>query len=58
MPGFRIEIADGRVSLEHIFRARLWAMPQRSDDLITLTYRKLLEVAEETEVETEVCVAS
>jgi hypothetical protein len=57
MPGFQIEIRDGRVRLVHIFRAQLWtskAAPERS---IALTYEKLIKVAEDSQVETEMCSA-
>ncbi len=56
MPGFQIEIRDGRVRLVHIFRARLWASKSDPKDLVTLTYRKLIQVAEESEVEAEMCL--
>ncbi len=57
MPGFKVEIRDGRVRLEHIFLARLWSTAAEPQDLVTLTYRKLIDVAEEAEVETEFCLA-
>jgi hypothetical protein len=53
MPGFRIEIRDGRVSLQHIFRARLWTAPLDPESLPTLAYQKLIAMAEETQVEAE-----
>lgn len=59
MPGFRIEIHDGRVLLVHIFRARLWSSAQQPDGLTTLAYRKLIDVAElaAVEVEGDLCPA-
>lgn len=60
MPGFRIEICDGRVSLEHIFRARLWSASLEPQALPTLAYRKLIAMAEQAEIEVdtnELCVA-
>ncbi len=57
MPGFQIEIRDGRVRLVHIFRARLWGFTRKPTDLKTLTYEKLIQVAEESEVETEMSFA-
>ncbi len=57
MPGFRIEIQAGRVSLQHIFRARLWSENLDPNDLETLTYRKLIEVSGETEVDGDLCLA-
>jgi hypothetical protein len=53
MPGFRIEIHDGRVRLVHIFRARLWSFPREPQDMATLIYRKLIDVAEEAEAGVE-----
>jgi len=57
MPGFRIEIHDGRVKLVHIFRARLWSSQQDPQALPTLVYKKLIAIAEETDVEAEFCPA-
>jgi len=57
MPGFRIEIHDGPVSLQHIFLARLWSANSEPDDMATLTYRKLVEVSRETTVEGRLCFA-
>ena len=51
IPGFKIEIHNGRVSLEHIFRARLWTCAHEADQMVVLTYRKLIQVAEETRAE-------
>jgi hypothetical protein len=57
MPGFLIEIKDGRVRLVHIFRARLWTSKTTGPtDMATLTYEKLIQVAEESEVEAEMCL--
>lgn len=52
-PGFGIAIEDGRIRLEHIFLARLWTSEADLDEMVTLTYRKLIDVAEEADVETE-----
>lgn len=57
MPGFRIVVQDGRIRLEHLFLARLWFRPRDPTDVATLTYQKLIEVAEETDVEAELCLA-
>lgn len=56
MPGFKIEIRDGRVRVVHIFRARLWSSKTDPRDLATLAYEKLIQVAEESEVEAEMCL--
>jgi hypothetical protein len=55
MPGFQIEIRDGRVRLVHIFRARLWTSKVAPREMAALTYEKLIQVAEGSEVETELC---
>lgn len=55
MPGFKIEIHDPPVRLQHIFLARLWSSKLPLEELHTLVYRKLIEVAEETFVEGELC---
>lgn len=57
MPGFKIEIVDGRVKLQHIFLARMWSSELSPQDLRTLTYRKLVEVSRETIVEGDLCLA-
>ena len=51
MPGFKIEIHDGRIQLVHIFRARLWTTQGNPSDIATLTYRKLIQVAEDAGAE-------
>jgi len=57
MPGFQIEIRDGRVRLVHMFRARLWSSKAATERKIALTYEKLIKVAEDSQVETEMCSA-
>jgi hypothetical protein len=57
MPGFTVEINDGRIQLVHIFRARLWSSKLHPQDLPALVYRKLIEVADDAEVDTELCLA-
>ena len=53
LPGFRIEVIDRNVRLEHIFLAKLWSAEHDPADLATITYRKLIKVAEETGVKLE-----
>jgi hypothetical protein len=56
MPGFKIH--DGRVKLVHLFLARLWSSERDPQELATLTYQKLIDVAEDTEVEGDLlCLA-
>jgi hypothetical protein len=57
MPGFRIEIQDGPVRLQHIFLAKVWSAKFAPEDLASLTYRKLIEVSRDTMVEGELCSA-
>lgn len=58
MPGFTVEIHDGRIRLVHIFRARLWSSKLHPQDLPALVYRKLIEVADDAEVDAPLCVAN
>ncbi|HEY7427387.1 MAG TPA: hypothetical protein VH682_24345 [Gemmataceae bacterium] len=58
MPGFTVEIHDGRIQLVHIFRARLWSSKFHPQDLPALVYRKLIEVADDAEVDAELCLAN
>jgi hypothetical protein len=50
LPGFRIEIHDGPVHLEHIFRAKLWTSQSDPQGIITLIYRKLIDAAADADV--------
>ena|ERR1700722_7525813 len=54
-PGFKIEIQDRRVRLEHLFLAKLWSAKD-ADNIPVLTYRKLIEIAEATKAEVELCL--
>lgn len=56
-PGFRVVIEDGHIRLDHLFLARLWSLPAEPRTLRTLTYRKLLDLAKETVVQGELCLA-
>lgn len=51
-PGFRIEVQDGRVRLEHLFLAKLWTSRDNPNDVAVLRYRKLIAIAEQTKAET------
>ena len=57
LPGFRIVIREGRVRLEHVFLARLWSEERQPDALPTITYRRLAELAEQTDAEAELAPA-
>jgi hypothetical protein len=55
-PGLKIDIQEGRVRIVHLFRANFW----NKDDpqpLESRTYRKLIEAAEQSDVETELVLA-
>jgi hypothetical protein len=56
-PGFQIEIQDRKVKLQHIFLAGLWSSKAALRDIPTLTYKKLIAIAEDTEVEADLCLA-
>ena len=50
MPGFKIEIQDGTVRLEHIFLAKLWFSDPGEKTIAGIRYKKLIEIAEEHKV--------
>ena len=56
LPGFKINLTDGRVRLEHLFLAHVWSEPV-ANKIAEHIYQKLIEAAEETEVEAQVCPA-
>jgi hypothetical protein len=58
LPGFQIEIQQGKVKLVHIFLARLWASDAAQGRLATVTYQKLIDVAGQTGVEVELNAAA
>ncbi|HET6248155.1 MAG TPA: hypothetical protein VFE47_10700 [Tepidisphaeraceae bacterium] len=55
LPGFKVNVDDGRIRLEHLFLAYTWSEPLQSK-LIQRTYRKLIEAAEATKAEADLCV--
>jgi len=58
LPGWVIEIIDGRVQIVHIFRAHVWQSNPDPASLRGVTYRKLIKVAEESGVEAQLCAVS
>jgi hypothetical protein len=56
-PGFRIEVQDGMVRLEHLFLAKLWSSAHETDEVVVLKYRKLIAVAEESQAQAQLCEA-
>jgi hypothetical protein len=55
-PGLHIDIQDGRVRLVHLLRAKFWNK-DNPQPVESRSYRKLIEVAEESNVEAELVVA-
>jgi hypothetical protein len=53
LPGFRIKVIERTVRPEHIFLAKPWSTEHDPADLATITYGKLIQVAEETGVRLE-----
>jgi hypothetical protein len=56
MPALKIMVKDGPTKLEHIFLARLCSFDRLPSDMVTLTYRKLIKVADESRAEAELCL--
>jgi hypothetical protein len=52
-PGFRAEIQDHRIKVEHLFTAKIWAS-EDPQDFRVITYRKFREVAQENKVEADI----
>ena len=57
LPGFRIVVEDGPIRLEHLFLARLLSTYDQPQTIRVLTYKKLLEMANQTVVEGDLCPA-
>jgi hypothetical protein len=55
-PGLKIDVQDGRVRLVHLFRANFWNK-QDPQQIESRTYRKLIEFAEESNVEADFATA-
>jgi hypothetical protein len=53
-PGFKTEIQDDRIKVEHLFTAKIWATADDQNDARMITYRKLRKVAEENDVEADI----
>ena len=53
LPGLKIEIQDGPVTLQHIFLAKLWTSNPQPDKMAMLTYRKLIEVARQSDAKAD-----
>lgn len=57
VPLLEIVITDGRVKLEHLFLARIFSNKGGMPAVKTLTYQKLIQAAEEADVEAELAFA-
>ena len=55
-PGFRIEIEDGKVRLEHLFNLKMWYAEEPRKEIV-LAYKKLRDVAERFDAEAELSFA-
>lgn len=53
LPGFRIDIEGGDVKLACLFRAQAWVSDLEPDDVPSITYKALIEAAEESGVKTK-----
>lgn len=53
LPGFAIEIREGRVRLAALFRAHLWSNPAAQNQIAVRLYERLIESADETNAEAE-----
>jgi len=53
VPGFEIEIMDGKVKLEYLFTAGLWSHDAGANRILVQRYRKLREIAEDANLEVE-----
>jgi hypothetical protein len=51
LPGFLITIEDGRMRLEHLFLAGMWLEKSKPQAISVLAYKKLAEIAKQTDVE-------
>jgi len=52
-PAFRIVITDGRVRLSHLFLAHLMTSEHSTENVHTITYRKLIKAADAASAEVE-----
>lgn len=54
VPGFMIEIIDGKMKLEYLFTAGLWSHDAKANEVLVQTYRKLRRLAEDADLEVDV----
>jgi len=53
IPGFKIEIMDGRVKLEYLFTAGLWSHDAPTNRVLIQRYQKLRQIAEDANLEVD-----
>lgn len=53
IPGFKIEIVDGKVKLEYLFTAGLWSHDTPPNRVLVQRYQKLRQIAEDADLEVE-----
>jgi hypothetical protein len=51
IPGFKIEIMDGKVKLEYLFTAGLWSHDAPTNQILVQRYRRLRQIAEDADLE-------
>lgn len=56
LPSMKVVVQDGRVRLEHVFLVGLLSSEKGATELVTLTYRKLIDVAGRANAEAEMCL--
>jgi hypothetical protein len=52
-PGFRTEVEDHRIKVEHLFTAKIWAS-EDPNDVRVVTYRLLRDIAKNNNVEADI----
>jgi len=53
MPGFQLDVQDRKVRIVHIFRAGMWDSTKDPSGMASLSYKKLISVADSTKVEAD-----
>jgi hypothetical protein len=57
IPGFVIEIEDGKVKLEYLFTASLWSHGKTANRVLVQRYQRLRQIAEQEDIEVKLAVA-
>jgi hypothetical protein len=53
VPGFKIEIMDGKVKLEYLFTAGLWSHEVPANRVLVQRYQRLRQIAEDAHLEVD-----